>query len=159
MAYPRLPYWFYVGRVSTPIDGPVYVMKGDTGEVAEQLGSAVLTPRMKFFASKQAVSHLVSRGLVKRMKQPEPPMEEVEASEPKETKALLDVKEVPTPAPATKSESASEQPKVDGVSGGSGTGSEEAVVASDAGEVEAGGSSEPEEKETAKPGKRRSRRS
>lgn len=157
MAYPRLPYWFYVGRVSTPIDGPVYVMKGDSGEVAEQSGSTVLTPRLKFFASKQAVSHLVSRGLVKRMKQPEPPKEEVATADlPQREEAA------PAPAPATKSEPepAPEQPKADDVSGGSGTGSEGAVVASDAGEGEAGGSSsEPEEKETAKSGRRRPRRS
>ena len=151
MEQPRLPFWFYAGRVSTPINGPVFVMKPD-GDVVEAKGaSVVLTPRLRFFATTQAVSLLVKKKLVKRLPNPVPKSKD----EPKAEAALA------VAAPATKSESAEEQGSKDEQAASASSGDEQKadVIASVAGEGEAGKSSVPEEKESGKSARKKGRRS
>jgi len=85
-----LPYWYYRGRTTTPIDIP--------GK-----GAVVLVPRQKFFAPQSAVSHLLKIKLVRRL--PDPPPEE----RPKEAEE----KPLPPPksAPETTAEDDSSEPE------------------------------------------------
>lgn len=154
MAYPKLPYWFYTGRVSAPVAGPVYVLTGDGMGVVECAVSAVLTPRLKFFAPTRSVAHLVRNGIVKRLPQPNEPDP---AKKPAEEASVADSKSEPTNT--ANGESGAQDGLSDPGVVRAGEGSVTPVVASGAGAGEAGGSSVPEEKETAASSKRRSRRS
>lgn len=139
MEQPKLPFWFYSGRASAPIDGPVYVMK-DNGEIVGGSGPSVLVPRTKFFATAQATSHLASRGLVKRLADPKPAKAEEKPVEPPKEVAtkVVSTKSVVEPIETQPEPVASSEPEAS-----------DGVIASDAGEGEAGSSSTsvPEEKE------------
>ena len=150
MALPNLPYWFHAGRSTVPIKGPVYVLTED-GKVAENLAETViLQPRRKFFASSQAVSHLVRRGLVKRLPQPEEPkVEEAEAKDEGEPAVVPAPKSDPEPSAGPSSSAPAE-----GASDAAQP-SDEVAAKEAPGEEEAGNTSVPEEKEQASTSRKR----
>lgn len=154
MDQPNLPYWFYSGHVSVSIDGPVYVLKPD-GTVVGGTGPSVIVPRSKFFATARATSHLVSRKLIKRLPDPKrvaPAVEPaVAAPVQKEIEPAAPTKSEAVEAVPSRPERASSEPE-----------QKDVVIASGAGEGEAGSSSSaPEEQEQDSSGRsgRRSRRS
>jgi len=68
----NLPYWYYKGRTTTPVNIP--------GQ-----GPIVLVPRMKFFAPQASVSHLLKKKMVARLPDPPKPAEE---KQPEKAKAV-----------------------------------------------------------------------
>jgi hypothetical protein len=80
-----MPYWYYSGRTTTPIEIP--------GK-----GPIVLKPRSKFHAPQSSVAHLLRIKLVKRL--PDPPQPPAEA---KDAPAPAPKQEVPQPAAVEKS--------------------------------------------------------
>jgi hypothetical protein len=86
-----LPYWYYKGRTTTPINIP-------------GVGPIVLTPRMKFHAPQAAVSHLMKQKLVARL--PDPPVKEepVVTPEPEEKSLAAPKSEAETQAEDDSSE-------------------------------------------------------
>lgn len=63
MANSPYPFWYYSGRVTTPVELPG--------------GAVIITPRSKFHAPPSAVAHLVQVGLVKRLPDPKPIVQQV----------------------------------------------------------------------------------
>lgn len=141
--HPRLPYWYHIGRAATPVKGDVYVIRGD-GSVVHTPGPAILTPRMKFFASQQTVSNLVAKKLVKRLPQPKEPKEEA----PEEVAVPSSKSEAPEPVKIEESKKEQEPEAKDEAEPG------DDVIASDAGEAE-DSPSEPEENQENRSSRRR----
>ena len=144
--HPRLPYWYHIGRAATPVKGDVYVIR-DNGSVVHTPGPAILTPRMKFFASQQTVSSLVAKKLVKRLAQPKEPKpaapEEVAVPDSKsEDGEVLEPARLEEPETEQEPEAKDEAEQVDD------------VIASDAGEAE-DSLSEPEENQENRSSRRR----
>lgn len=168
MELPKLPFWFYAGRVPTPVRGPVFVLKYDGDcvvDIIEAKDSVVLTPRMRFFATSQSVSQLAKKKLVKRLKDPKIKFKEPE-KEPEKAKAS-EGKEAPPAAPPAqeppKSEPDASATGTQGApsGGSSGSNSEDAVIPSSeepsgSGDGEAGSSAPKEtESKSAKSGRKK----
>ena len=128
MTAEKIPYWFYTGKSTTPIN-----LGGKN--------SIVLKPRSRFHAPAAAVSHLVSLKLVKRL--PDPPEPKPKPEPKPEAVAVPDSKEEAAGDGGTKSEGESGSDAQE-----SGAGEKDDVASQgEAGEAEVGSSAPEQEKE------------